>query len=170
MLAVLSTTAGPPAIIDSHLTFGSKDDARGPFYYHGINLTHWGRVTNICISKLTIIGSDNGLSPGRRQAIIWTNAGILFIGPLGTNFNEMLIEIYIFSFKKRHLKLSSGNLRIFYLSLNVLIPAWINNLMPSEVLFEITYLFPNFNGCTVEVWEWICDFNSHFVMDDQDLS
>ena len=32
-------------------------------------LTHWGRVTHICIGNLTIIGSDNGLSPGRRQAI-----------------------------------------------------------------------------------------------------
>ena len=38
-------------------------------------LAHWGRVTYICVSKLTIIGSDNGLSPGRRQAIIWTSAG-----------------------------------------------------------------------------------------------
>ena len=59
-------------------------------------LTHWGRVTHICVSKLTTIGSDNGLSPGRRQAIIWTNAGILLIGPLGTNFSENLIEIYTF--------------------------------------------------------------------------
>ena len=42
-------------------------------------LTHWGRATHICISKLTIIGSDNGLSPEWRQAIIWTNAGILLI-------------------------------------------------------------------------------------------
>ena len=50
-------------------------------------LTHWGRVTQICVSKLFIIGSDNGLSPGRRQAIIWTNAGILLIGTLGTNFS-----------------------------------------------------------------------------------
>ena len=33
-------------------------------------LTHWGRVTHICVSKLSILGSDNGLSPGRRQAII----------------------------------------------------------------------------------------------------
>ena len=40
-------------------------------------LTHWGRVTHICVSKLTTIGSDNGLSPDRRQAIIWTNAGTL---------------------------------------------------------------------------------------------
>ena len=47
----------------------------------------------ICVSKLTIIGPDNGLSPGQRQSIIWTNAGILLIGPLGINFSEILIEI-----------------------------------------------------------------------------
>ena len=41
-------------------------------------------MTQICVGKLPIIGSDNGLSPGRRQAIIWTNAGILLIGILGT--------------------------------------------------------------------------------------
>ena len=61
---------------------------------HITPLTHWGRVTHICVSELPIIGSDNGLSPGRRQAIIWTNAGILLIGPLGTNFNDILIEIH----------------------------------------------------------------------------
>ena len=53
-------------------------------------LTHWSRVTHICVSKLTIIGSDNGVAPGRRQAIIWTSAGILLIQTLGTNFNENL--------------------------------------------------------------------------------
>ena len=57
------------------------------------NLTHWGRVTHICVSKLTIIGSDNGLLPGRHQAIIWTNAEILSIGPIGTNFSEISIKI-----------------------------------------------------------------------------
>ena len=37
----------------------------------GLNVrTHSGRVTHICVGNLTIIGSDNGLSPGRRQAII----------------------------------------------------------------------------------------------------
>ena len=46
-----------------------------------IVLTHWGRVMHVCISKLTIIGSDNGLSPQRRQTIIWTNGRILFIRP-----------------------------------------------------------------------------------------
>ena len=83
-------------------------------------LTHWGRVTHICVFNVTIIGSDNGLSPGRRQAITWTNVGILLIGPLGTNFSEMLIEIHTFSFKKIHLKMSSGKWRPFCLGLNVL--------------------------------------------------
>ena len=64
---------------------------------------------HICVSNLTIIGSDNGLSPGQRQAIILTNAGILLIGPLGTNFNEILIKIHTFSFKKMKLKCSLEN-------------------------------------------------------------
>ena len=54
------------------------------------DLTHWGRAMHICVSKLTIIGSDNGLLPGRRQAIIRTSAGILLIGPLGTDFSEII--------------------------------------------------------------------------------
>ena len=80
------------------------------------NLTHWGRATHICVGKLTIIGSDNGLSPGRRQAIIWTIAGILLIGTLGTNFSAIVIEIRPFSFKKMHLKMSSGKWRPFCLN------------------------------------------------------
>ena len=63
-------------------------------------ITHWGRVTQICVDKLTAIGSDNGLALNRRQAIIWINAGILFIGSLRTNFRDILIEIHPFSFKK----------------------------------------------------------------------
>ena len=83
-------------------------------------LTHRGQVTHICISKLTITGSDNGLSPGRRQAIIWSNAGILLIRTLGTNFSEIVIEIQTFSLKKMRLKMSSGKWRPFCLGLNVL--------------------------------------------------
>ena len=48
----------------------------------------WGRVTRICVGNLTIIDSDNCLSPGRRHAIIWTDAGILLIGQ--TDFNEII--------------------------------------------------------------------------------
>ena len=76
-------------------------------------------MTHICVGKLTIIGSDNGLSPERRLAIIWTNAGILLIGPFGTNFSEILIEIQPFSLKKIRLKMSSAKCS-FRLGLNVL--------------------------------------------------
>ena len=83
-------------------------------------LNYWGRVTHKCVGNLTIIGSDNGLSPDRHQAIIWTNAGILLIGPLGTNFSEIVIEILTVSFKKMRLKVSSAKWRPFCLGLNVL--------------------------------------------------
>ena len=73
-----------------------------------VPLTRWGPVTHLCVSKLTIIISDNGLSPGRRQAIIWTNAGILLIETIRANFNEILIKIHTFSFKKIHLKTLFG--------------------------------------------------------------
>ena len=89
-------------------------------YLFYTELTHWGRVTHICVSEIMIIGSDNGLSPGRRQAIIWTNAIILLIGPLGINFSEILIEINTFSFNKMHLKMLFAKWRLFRLGLNVL--------------------------------------------------
>ena len=88
---------------------------------HWSDLHYWDRVTHISVSKLTSIGSDNGLSLGRRKAIIWTNAGILLIGPLWTKFSEILIEILRVSFKKIRLKRSSAKWQPFCLGLNVLI-------------------------------------------------
>ena len=83
------------------------------------SLTHWRRVTHICIGNQTIIASDNGLSPDRHQAIICTIAVILLIEPLGTKFSEILIEIHTLSFKKMQLKMSSEKWP-FCLGLNVL--------------------------------------------------
>ena len=77
-------------------------------------LTHWGQVTHICIGNLTIIGSDHGLVPGWHHTIIWTNAGILLIGPLGTYFSEILIKILSFSFKKKCLKVFSAKWQPFW--------------------------------------------------------
>ena len=68
-----------------------------------MTLTHCGRVTHICVGKLAIIGWDNGLSPLRRQSIIWANARILLIGPLGTNFSEIRIKMQNFSLMKMRL-------------------------------------------------------------------
>ena len=99
-------------------------------------------MTHICVSKLTIIGSDNALSPGRRLAIIWTNAGVLLIRTLGTHFSEILSEIRAFSFKKMDLKMSSAKWRRFCFGLKV--------LMSSPDLkgpfFEIQNQLTNFRG------------------------
>ena len=88
-----------------------------------------------------IIGSDNGLLPGRRQAIIWTNAGILLTGPLGINFSEISIKINTFSFKKMHLKMLSVKC-LFGVGLNELIG-------PVEVL---EYSWQNIDSYTALAW------------------
>ena len=103
-------------------------------------------MTHICVSKLIIIGSDNGLSPDRRQAIIWPNAGLLSIGALRTYFSENLIKIQQFSFKKMHVKMSSAKWRSSCLGLNVLsvkpVP-YRGPLSPSTI-------WPNKHGCCRE--------------------
>ena len=90
-------------------------------------------VTHICVNNLTTIGSDNDLSPGRIQAVIWTNAEILLIWPIGTKFNEISIEIHTFSLNKIHFKISSGKWRPFCLCLNVLISSTRN--IPRAVIW-----------------------------------
>ena len=82
-------------------------------------ICHWGRVTHVCVGNLIIIGSGNGFTPCRCQAIIWTKAMILLIGPLGTNFNEIWLENQNFSFKKMHLRMSAVKRWPFCLGLNV---------------------------------------------------
>ena len=113
--------------------------------YTTLGLTHWGRVTHICVDNITIIGSDNGLSPGWRQAIIWTNAGILLIRPLGTNFSEILIGNQTFSFKKIHLKMSSAKWHPFCFGLNVLTGLHLGG-ESGDILIKSTAL-----------WCWLCD-------------
>ena len=115
-------------------------------------LTHWGRVTNICVGNLTSLGPDNGLSPGRRQSIIWTDAGILLIGPLGTNFSEILIDIHTFSFTKMHLKMSSAKCRPFCLGLNVLIHSFLVLVEFDDGISQLLGLHVSFNyaGCQFE--------------------
>ena len=136
-------------------------------------LTHWGRVTHICVSKLTITDSDNGLSPGLRQAIILTNAGIFLIGPLGTNFSEIVIEIQTFSLKKMHLKMLSGKRWSFCLGLNVIKLIYVSKRGPRTFLACLpNWDYPSSEGNTMHIsthWPWaiqwkICNdiVNAHF--------
>ena len=75
---------------------------------------------NSCVSKLNTNVSDNYLSPSRRQALVWTNAGILLIRTLEAHFSEILSKINTFSLKKMHLKVPTAKWRPFCLGLNVL--------------------------------------------------
>ena len=94
-----------------------------------------------------IIGSDNGLSPVRRQAIICTNYGLLSIGPLGTYFGEIWVMINQFSLKKMNLKMSSAKWPPFCLGLSVR-PQWgINKHGRSQQTIDKTYFTEiNFEG------------------------
>ena len=84
----------------------------------------------MCVSKLIIIGSDNG----RRQAIICSNVGILLIGPLVKNFNEILIEIHTFLIQEKAFEyyMPAGKWRPFclgpsLLTLNVRGPSYLGS-------------------------------------------
>ena len=89
--------------------------------FPAIYLTHWGWVMHICVSKLTIIGSDNGLSPGWLQAIIWTNTAILLIGPLVNKLQwNLKAKLMHFHWRKMHFKKSSAKWRAFCFNPNVL--------------------------------------------------
>ena len=56
-------------------------------------------------------------------------------------------------------------LGLFYWQKLSVIPAWISNHMPSKVWDEIIFPLSNFNGCTVDVREWISNFIMQFIMD-----
>ena len=116
-------------------------------------------MTHICVVKLTIIGSDNGLTPGRRQAIIWTSAGILLIGPLETNFIEIPIVIQTFLFKKMHLKMSSAKWRPFCLGLNVLTwLGWVTHSCVNEQQFQMHFIQCKYQ-VLIKTYHW--DFFLH---------
>ena len=76
-----------------------------------------------------------GLSPIRRQAIISTNAGLLSIGPLRTNFSEILMNIQKLSFTKTHLKLPSAKWRPFCPGGDELKENWMGLLQSAEYIW-----------------------------------
>ena len=91
---------------------GDKTVVKSSYLHNGISYTgkttslYWIRALDHCFAVC--------------QATIWTSAGILLIGPLGTNFSEILIKINTFWLKKIHLKMTSVKWQPFCLRLNVL--------------------------------------------------
>ena len=127
--------------------------------YTGLLLPAWfnvysGRVTHICVRKLTIIGSDKGLSPHRRPAIIWTIAELSIIGPLGTNFGEILIEILTFSLKKNAFE------SVVCETATILSRPQCVNYAGAFIWDVIIHPCPNFNENTINVRHgWIIAFH-----------
>ena len=95
-------------------------------------------------------------------AIIRTNAGILLIGTLGTNFSEISIEIYTFSLKKIHLKMSSGKWRPCCLGLNVLTGLHPHMHQPYHITCIMNASWP-LMGYHCNDFEWIRDWNDHWA-------
>ena len=89
-----------------------------------------------------IIRSDDGLLPGRRQVFFGTYAGSLLIWPLGTEFDEILIEIYKFQLKKMHLLMSDKWL-LYCIGISVLI--WVVADLQStiSILFPVSLQYAN---------------------------
>ena len=125
-------------------------------------LTHWGRVTHICVSKLTIIGSYNSLSPDRK--CVWKcrlRNGRYFVSAsmceaMDASLNNVL-EHLVDQWIHVSLIISKAAKSNFN-------PSMDNNDRPSKVLGEITYPIPSFNGCTVEVWRMDKLFHPTFIM------
>ena len=141
---------------------------------HNIVLTHSGRVMHICISKLTIIGSDNCLLPGQHQAIIWTCVGIVLIGPLGTNFNAIwTVKIHTFSIKKKHLNVLSGKWQPFCLSFNMLIHGGLNKItviLQTFIMSAKWWLFCSFFEMQFPYWTGLYfDSNSTYLVPNHNL-
>ena len=116
---------------------------------------------HICVLNLTIIGSDNGLSPGRRQAITWTNVGII----LGTNFSEKLIEIHTLSLKKIHLKMLSGKWWPFCLGLNVLTGAFIQEKF--RWISQVLHKFISHEWCLVLISFQVLLVGKYRILNDK---
>ena len=110
-------------------------------------------MKHICASKVTIIGSDNGLAPGRRQTIIWTSDGILLIGPLWTSFGEILIGIQRFHSRKCIWKcrLRKG---VYLVSR----PQWVKGQVKNGFLHRVSFYCQLLCDISYDIWYNIrCD-------------
>ena len=111
--------------------------------YNLVNPRRPSEAYTVCVGKLTIIGSENGSKPGCCQAINWTNAGKLSIGPPGTKFNEISIGIQTFPFKKMHFKMSFAKWRPFCHCLNVLTSKTFVNVLHTSKSYPRCFLGPH---------------------------
>ena len=121
-------------------------------------LTHWGRATHICVSKLTIVASDNGfvawLVPSPYLNQCWNIVNLKWNSYIFIQENAFENVVCVMA-----AILSIGEW-VTSETTCALIPAWISNYIYCKVWDEFTYPFPNFNSCS---WKWISNFIPHFT-------
>ena len=116
----------------------------------------WCPVTDNYVGKLTVIGSDNGLLPGRRQAIIWTRAGIFLVGPLRTNCNNILIGIHIFSLTKIRFRMPSAKYCPFPLGLNGFNSLFLQRVMHRLILKNMVPFLLRHKYSAIAIQSMLC--------------
>ena len=126
-------------------------------------------MTHICVSKLTIIGSHNGLLAGRRQAIIWTNAGILLIELFGANKVNFIGNSNIFIQENVHENVVCEMASI--LSRHQCVKQYNSSSQIGGLQHHLS-AFLNSNStmilkcCRVSVWEWKCLMAKYRMQND----
>ena len=106
------------------------------------SLTHWGRLTHICVSKPAIIVSDNTHWFSHHLDQCWN----MFDGAMGTSFSEILIKIYTFLLNKIHLKMSSAKSWVFFsasMSWMVNVKSQYQPNVKKYLLHKTLYYIPN---------------------------
>ena len=111
------------------------------------------------VKHLSIHANVNSLRPSdayyfRRWLIAWTGPSHypnhcwnIVNWTLKINFSEIVIKIHTFSFKKIHLKVSSGKWRPLCLDLSVWKPIHVQHEAPSIFLLILRYLLPSPTDC-----------------------
>ena len=104
-----------------------------------------------CSNKMAVTSQKAKRESTRVEWINWT----------GITASYIRHSIMIYSSRQQLLCMSTCS--PFYWHGLTLIPAWICNHIHYKMWDEINYPFLNFNGATVEVWEWISNFIPHIT-------
>ena len=158
-LTIVYSTVYSGADRRKHQSFASLAFVRG-IYQWPVNSPHKGPVTRKMFPFFSLRCFERDVTKPESGFRDWSWNTIGRFGTLLTNcFQEFLMVIHgVFT-------IYSMTLGPLYWHVLTLIPTWISNHILSNVWDEITYRFSNFNGATVEVWEWICNFIPLFMMD-----
>ena len=119
------------------------------------DLTHWGRVTRICVINLSPHWFRKWLLAWLAPSHYLNQCWNIVNSKLRTNFYEILSKIHMFSFEKMHLKMSSGKLWPFCLDLNVLTTAQDTRIVVPANVCPVTC--PMYDNMSLICWRILCN-------------